>query len=296
MDFGPGGGTWRARAVADRRGGGPPPRLLVERLASELDLTADQRTKIEEVLTARRSRVETLQREVRERFEAEQRSLRDEIPQGAHARATAEVRQEREGARPLRTARPAALDSNRLRPPVRVDAHWPGRSLRPPTRSASRLPSAKGCPWTTSRRSSRFSTNTPKSKRPGFDTHRLPGLRFLHARRSGWCTRRREVGGPCGVPQGQAFLRTVGHESTRVVSLTETRLDEHDVLARVQFVWRFAQASASPIDVPVDSTFVLFVDQGALRIVFQQEREDFQQALRARGVLPPKAQAPLDFI
>jgi hypothetical protein len=87
-------------------------------------------------------------------------------------------------------------------------------------------------------------------------------------------------------PKGQAFLRSVGHESTRVVSIAETRLDEHYVLARVQFVWRFAPLSASPIDVPVDSTFVLFVDQGALRIVFQQEREDFQHALRARGVLP----------
>lgn len=68
---GPGGGS--------RRGGGPPPRVLVDRLASELALTADQRTKIEEVLTARRTRLEAVQREVRDRFEAEQRSLRDEI-------------------------------------------------------------------------------------------------------------------------------------------------------------------------------------------------------------------------
>ena len=87
-------------------------------------------------------------------------------------------------------------------------------------------------------------------------------------------------------PRGQEFLRAIGHESTQVVSLAESRLDEHYVLARVQFRWRFARASAPPIDVPVDSTFILFVDHGALRIVFQQEREDFQQALRARGVIP----------
>ena len=49
-----------------------------------------------------------MQREVRERFEAEQRSLRDEIRKVL----TPEQQQkfeEREGARPLRTAWPAAL-------------------------------------------------------------------------------------------------------------------------------------------------------------------------------------------
>ena len=87
-------------------------------------------------------------------------------------------------------------------------------------------------------------------------------------------------------PKGQEFLRSVGHQSTTVVSIEETALDEHYRLARVQFVWRFSRAPAQPIDVPVDSTFILYVDHGALRIVFQQEHEDFQQALRSRGVLP----------
>jgi hypothetical protein len=68
---GPGGGS--------RRGGGPPPRVLVERLTTELELTPDQKVRIEEVLTTRRARVETLQREVRGRFEEEQRALRDDI-------------------------------------------------------------------------------------------------------------------------------------------------------------------------------------------------------------------------
>ena len=81
MDLGPGGPGpgGPGPGGGPRRGGGPPPRVLVDRLASELDLTADQRTKIEEVLTARRARLESVQREVRDRFEAEQRSLRDEI-------------------------------------------------------------------------------------------------------------------------------------------------------------------------------------------------------------------------
>ena len=88
-------------------------------------------------------------------------------------------------------------------------------------------------------------------------------------------------------PKGQEFLKAVGHQSTKVVSLDETRLDQHYVLARVQFVWRFEKES-QPIDVEVDATFILYINHGAPTIVFQQEREDFQDALRARGVLPAK--------
>jgi hypothetical protein len=81
MDFGPGGPGpgGPGPGGGPRRGGGPPPRVLVDRLSSELGLSADQRTKVEEVLTARRARLESVQREVRDRFETEQRGLRDEI-------------------------------------------------------------------------------------------------------------------------------------------------------------------------------------------------------------------------
>jgi hypothetical protein len=89
-------------------------------------------------------------------------------------------------------------------------------------------------------------------------------------------------------PKGREFLEAAGHTATTVLSLDETRLDERYTLVRATFVWRFEKASAQPIDVTVDTTFVLFMDQGAPKIVFQQEREDFQQALRASGVLPPK--------
>jgi hypothetical protein len=88
-------------------------------------------------------------------------------------------------------------------------------------------------------------------------------------------------------PKGRAFLQSHGHISTTTLRVDETRLDERYLMARVQFVWRFEKPPAQPIDVDVDSTFILHVNQGALLIVFQQEREDFQEALRSRGVLPP---------
>jgi hypothetical protein len=87
---------------------------------------------------------------------------------------------------------------------------------------------------------------------------------------------------------GQAVLKASGYKSTTVLSLDEIRLDEHYVLVRAQFAWRFEKASAPPIDVKIASTFVLYSNSGVLRIVFQHEHEDFQQALRASGVLPAK--------
>jgi hypothetical protein len=57
-------------------------------------------------------------------------------------------------------------------------------------------------------------------------------------------------------------------------------------MVRAQFVWRFEKSAAPPIDVMVDSTFILYIQDGRPKIVFQHEHEDFWQALRTRGVLP----------
>ena len=88
-----------------------------------------------------------------------------------------------------------------------------------------------------------------------------------------------------GFPKALELLRTVGHTSTRLASLDETTVDEHYTMVRAQFVWRFDKATAPPIDVTVDSTFILYMKDGVPRIVFQQEHEDFWQALRTRGLL-----------
>jgi Spy/CpxP family protein refolding chaperone len=61
-----------------RRGGPPPPRLM-ERLTARLELTDEQRTKVDAVLRSRRERLDQLQREVGDRFEREQHELRTEI-------------------------------------------------------------------------------------------------------------------------------------------------------------------------------------------------------------------------
>jgi hypothetical protein len=89
-----------------------------------------------------------------------------------------------------------------------------------------------------------------------------------------------------GFPKALKLLKTVGHTSTRLASLHQSRVDDHYAMVRAQLVWRFEKAAAPPIDVEVDSTFILYLKDGVPRIVFQHEHEDFWQVLRTRGVLP----------
>lgn len=90
-----------------------------------------------------------------------------------------------------------------------------------------------------------------------------------------------------GISKGQEWLKSLGHKSTTLISISETRLDDHYSMARVRFVWRFEKTPSVQIDVDVDATFILYINDGVAKIVFQHEHEDFQQALRRRGVLPP---------
>ena len=93
-----------------------------------------------------------------------------------------------------------------------------------------------------------------------------------------------------GIPKGQALFSAIGHKWTKLVSSTETMLDDHYAMVRARFVWRFEQpAPADPVDVEVDTTFILFIKDGAATIVFQQEHEDFFHALRGRGLIPATA-------
>ncbi len=88
------------------------------------------------------------------------------------------------------------------------------------------------------------------------------------------------------IPKGQALLTSLGHKTTSLTSSSETRLDEHYTMVRARFVWRFQKEPADPIDIDFDSVFILLIKDGAARIVFQQEHQDFLEALRAQGLLP----------
>ncbi len=88
------------------------------------------------------------------------------------------------------------------------------------------------------------------------------------------------------LPKRQEFFKTLGLQSTRVVSVEQTALSDRYVLARVRFLFHFEQAPGQPVDAEIDSTFILHVENGSPKIVFHLEHDDIQHALQARGALP----------
>jgi len=89
-----------------------------------------------------------------------------------------------------------------------------------------------------------------------------------------------------GFPKALELLKTAGHTSTTLTSLSETKVDECYAMVRARFVWHFDRGGAPPVDVNVDSTFMVYIKSGIPEIVFQHEHDDFWQVLRTRGVLP----------
>ena len=90
-------------------------------------------------------------------------------------------------------------------------------------------------------------------------------------------------------PAGLELLKTHGHVSTSLRSLSEEIVDEHYRIVRARFVWRFERPELPIVEVNIDTLFVVFSKEGKFTIVFQQEREDFRDALRSHGILvaPP---------
>jgi len=87
------------------------------------------------------------------------------------------------------------------------------------------------------------------------------------------------------VASGNSRRRSGTHLSTETAWLDETRVDEHYAMVRAQFVWHFEKGATAPIDVEVDSMFILYLNDGMPTMVLHLEHEDFWQLLRARGVL-----------
>lgn len=88
------------------------------------------------------------------------------------------------------------------------------------------------------------------------------------------------------LPARRAFFDSLGQRGTELVSFQETVLDDHYVIVKADLKMVFQKGENESVEALVGSTFLLFDDGMAPRIVFHLESEDVTQAMRDRGILP----------
>jgi len=87
------------------------------------------------------------------------------------------------------------------------------------------------------------------------------------------------------LPQRQEFFKSIGHRSTKVLSLDETRLDDQYTMVKAHFLMTFQKSPGEMVEARIDSTYFLFMKGETPKIVMQMEHEDLREAMRIRGIL-----------
>jgi hypothetical protein len=87
------------------------------------------------------------------------------------------------------------------------------------------------------------------------------------------------------LPQRQEFFKSIGHQSTKVLSLDATQLDDQYTMVKAHFLMQFKKASGQIVDAKVDSTYFLFMKGDSPKIVMHMEHEDLKEAMQARDLL-----------
>ena len=88
------------------------------------------------------------------------------------------------------------------------------------------------------------------------------------------------------VPKRKAFFAAVGLAASEVGGLEETFLDEHHLLVKAHWTFRFEKAGKRPVVEPGAATYVLRRQDDRLRIVFQLDHQDPTKRVEELGLLP----------
>jgi hypothetical protein len=86
------------------------------------------------------------------------------------------------------------------------------------------------------------------------------------------------------LPKRREFFKALGHQSTKVLSLEETPIDDQYTMVKAHFLMDFCKSSGETTEVKLDSTYILFMKGDSPRIVMHIEPEDMQQAMKDRGL------------
>jgi len=87
------------------------------------------------------------------------------------------------------------------------------------------------------------------------------------------------------LPKRQEFFKSIGHQSTKVLWLEETPIDNQYTMVKAHFLMKFRKMSGEIQEANVDSTYILFMKGDSPRITMHIEHEDLQQAMKDRGLL-----------
>ena len=87
------------------------------------------------------------------------------------------------------------------------------------------------------------------------------------------------------LPQRKDFFKSIGHQSTKVLSLKETKLDDQYTMIKAHFLMQFQNPPGQTTEANVDSTYILFMKGDLPKIVMHIEHEDLREAMQARGLL-----------
>src|SRR5215510_6899997 len=60
------------------------------------------------------------------------------------------------------------------------------------------------------------------------------------------------------LPKRREFFKSLGHRSTKVVSLDETRIDDQYTMVKAHFLMQFQKADGQTVTANLDSTYILF--------------------------------------
>jgi hypothetical protein len=87
------------------------------------------------------------------------------------------------------------------------------------------------------------------------------------------------------LPKRREFFKALGHQSTKVLSLEETLIDNQYTMVKAHFLLQFQKIAGEIKEINLDSTYILFTKWDAPKIVMHIEPEDVQQAMKDRGLL-----------
>jgi hypothetical protein len=87
------------------------------------------------------------------------------------------------------------------------------------------------------------------------------------------------------LPKRQEFFKSLGHQSTKVLSLEKTPIDDQYTMVKAHFLMQFQKTSEQMAEAKVDSTYILFMKGDSPKIVMHIEHEDLKEAMQARGLL-----------